>query len=133
MAATSIRVRNVALALLGALVLVLKGRYAGPGATLVHGYAGNVSVSFALYFAAVSATHALPPPRWWAAGLTLAAVTAFELSDGFGVMANVVDLLDLPANALGVGLAVLVDVAWDRFAAHGAERGRSAGPDARAA
>lgn len=41
---------------------------------------------------------------------TLVAVEAFELSDGFAVMANVVDPVDLVANAAGVALAVAVDL-----------------------
>lgn len=36
----------------------------------------------------------------------LLVVEAFELSDGFVVMSNVVDPLDLLANAAGIGLAL---------------------------
>ena len=49
-------------------------------------------------------------PRLLAALGVLVAVEAFELSDGFGVMANVVDPVDLWANAVGIALAVAVDV-----------------------
>jgi hypothetical protein len=107
---SAMRVRNVALALLGAAILVLKLEYHGPGGTVVHAYAGNVAVSFALYFAAINATERFRRPRLLAALGVLVAVEAFELSDGFGVVANVVDPVDLWANAVGIALAVAVDV-----------------------
>ena len=46
---------------------------------------------------------------------TLVAVEAFELTNGFGLLANVFDAGDLLANAAGIGFAVLVDVlTWRR-------------------
>lgn len=105
------RVRNVFFAVLGAIVLVLKPAYRGPFEDVVCSYLGNLSVSFALYFAAVNATIGFRRPRLAAAALTLIAVEAFELTDGFfGAMGNVFDPFDLLANAAGVGLAVAVDV-----------------------
>ena len=68
------------------------------------------SFSFALYFAAINATERFRRPRLLAALGVLVAVEAFELSYGFGVMANVVDPVDLWADAVGIGLAVAVDV-----------------------
>lgn len=106
----AMRTRNTVLALAGAAVLVLKSRYAGPLDRLVCSYAGNCAVSFALYFAAVSGTQGTRRPRLTATLLTVFAVSAFELSDGFGFMDNVYDPLDLIANAAGIGLAVLVDL-----------------------
>lgn len=106
--------RNVAMALLGAGVLVLKSGYGGPFDDVVHAYAGNVAVSFALYFAAHGATRSLPRPRLIAAVLALVAVELFEIADGFGVMVNSYDPVDLVANAIGVGLAVVVDFATSR-------------------
>lgn len=106
---SSTRLRNVLLAVLGAVILVIKPAYTGPGEAAVHSYAGNVAVSFALYFAAVNATQRFRHPRLVAASWTLLAVEAFELLDGFGVMANVFDPVDLIANAAGIGLAVAVD------------------------
>jgi hypothetical protein len=104
------RVRNVVLALLGAAILVLKPAYHGPAEVAVQSYAGNVAVSFALYFAAINATGRFRRPRLLAAFGTLVVVEAFEVFDGFGVMANVVDRLDLVANMVGIALAVAVDV-----------------------
>lgn len=109
------KTRNTVLALAGAAGLVLKGRYSGPLDQLVCSYAGNCAVSFALYFAAVSGTRGARRPRLAAALLTLFAVSAFELSDGFGIMENVYDPLDLIANAAGIGLAVLVDLLTGRL------------------
>jgi hypothetical protein len=56
------------------------------------------------------ATSGYGRPRRIAAPLTLLAVELFEITNGFGVMANVYDPADLVANAAGVGLAVIVDL-----------------------
>ena len=53
-------------------------------------------------------------PRLIAASLTLLAVEIFEATNGFGVMENVYDPADFVANAAGVGLAVIVDIATGR-------------------
>jgi hypothetical protein len=103
-------IRNVALAVLGAAVLVLKSAYHGSFEDALNAYAGNVAVSFALYFAAINATSAYRGPRLAAAALTLLVVELFEVANGFGVMTNVYDPADLIANAAGVGLAVIVDL-----------------------
>jgi hypothetical protein len=103
------RLRNVVFVLLGVCVLLLRGSYAGPMNGLVRSYAGNVFVSFALYFVASFAVSGRRHPRLLAALLALVAVTSFELTDGFGFMANVYDPLDLLANGAGIGLAVGVD------------------------
>ena len=105
--------RNVTFALLGAAALVLKHSYTGIGERLVHAYAGNFVVSFALYFAFLGAALRFRYPRLLAAVVVFAVVTAFEVTDGFGVMANVYDPFDIAANAAGIGFAVLVDmVSW---------------------
>ena len=108
-------VRNVAMALLGAAVLILVPAYDGPFADSLGAYGGNVAVSFALYFAALNATARYRRPRLLAASLTLLAVELFEATDGFGVMANTYDPLDFVANAAGVGLAVIVDLGTTRL------------------
>jgi glycopeptide antibiotics resistance protein len=109
--AKAIIIRNVVLAVAGAAVLVLGSAYHGPFTEAFQAYAGNVAVSFALYFAALNATSRYRKPRLLAASLTLLAVELFEVTDGFGVMANTYDLIDLVANAAGVALAVIVDIA----------------------
>jgi hypothetical protein len=98
------------MALLGAAVLVLVPAYDGPFVDVIGAYGGNVAVSFALYFAALGACARFRRPRLLAASATLLAVELFEATDGFGVMANTFDPMDLVANAAGVGLAVIVDV-----------------------
>jgi len=104
------RTRNIVFAVVGAAALVFKSSYAGPFDEVVYAYGGNFVVSFALYFAAVSATQRYRHPCLGAALIALLAVTAFEISDGFGFMANVYDPVDLPANAAGVGFAIMADL-----------------------
>jgi hypothetical protein len=106
--------RRVALVLLGVAAFLLKPAYRGPLAEVVHAYSGNVTVSFALYFLAsiAAARHGLG--RFAAAGAALLAVEVFEITNGFGVMANVYDPVDLVANAAGVGIALGVDALVER-------------------
>jgi hypothetical protein len=122
----AMRTRNTVLAVIGAGALVLKDSYVGPFSQTVHACAGNVAVSFALYFAALSAAQRFRHPRLGAALVVLLAVTAFEISDGFGFMANVYDPVDLLANAAGVGFAVAVDLVSARLMSGGAHRGSTA-------
>lgn len=112
----SLKLRSVALVLLGVAVLVLKPHYHGPLQDLVWSYLGNVSVSFAVYFLATLTAYRFPRPRLVAALGALALVESFELLDGFGVMSNTYDPWDLLANALGVALALAVDslFGWKR-------------------
>ena len=102
--------RTVTFALLGATALVLKHSYTGVGERVVHAYAGNFVVSFALYFALLGSVIRFRYPRLIAAVVVFAVVTAFEVTNGFGIMANVYDPFDTAANAAGIGFAVLVDV-----------------------
>lgn len=107
----SVTARNVALAVLGAGVLVFVSAYRGPFEELLRSYGGNVAVSFALYFAVVNAASRYRRPRLLAASLTLLAVELFEAMDGFGIMANTFDPIDFLANVAGVAIAVIVDLA----------------------
>ena len=53
------------------------------------------------------------PPRFgklFTAGLALGVVELFEASNGFGVMTNTYDPIDFAANAVGVALALAVDI-----------------------
>ncbi len=111
----NVLIRNAILAILGALALVLKPAYRGPFAGVLFAYGGNFAVSFALYFAAVSAAWRYHPSRLVAACGTLLAVEAFEITDGFGVMTNVYDPIDLAANAAGIAFAIIVDVISSRM------------------
>ena len=104
------KARNVFFALLGAAALVLKGHYSGPYSETVHSYGGNIVASFAVYY--VVALLPLPPRfrKLLTAGLALVVVELFEALNGFGVMTNVYDRVDFAANAVGVALALAVDI-----------------------
>jgi hypothetical protein len=102
------RIVDVSFALLGALALVMKGRF---GSGLVHSYGGNVAASFAAFFVLK-----LPvvPARFEAAAaaaLALLAAELFEATSGFGFMSNTYDPVDYLANAIGVALAAAVNTA----------------------
>jgi hypothetical protein len=47
--------------------------------------------------------------RLLSAGAALLVVSRFEVTNGFWVTANVYDPVDLLANAVGIGLAAVVD------------------------
>lgn len=104
-------VRNVCLILLGVAVLVLKRLYHGPLAQVVYSYGGNFAVSFAVYFLAAIAAARLGWGRLAIAASALLAVEAFEITNGFGVMSNVYDPVDLIANAVGIAVALTLDLA----------------------
>ena len=118
------KARNVLFVLLGVAALVLKGSFVSPSAGIVHRWGGNLAVSFACYFLAN-----IPPMRTRhrklvAAASALVAVEAFEATNGFGIMSNVYDPIDFAANALGVGLALMIDAALGRFTARRAPKQR---------
>ncbi len=108
------RAPNVLLTLLGVVGLVLKSRYPGPARDLVQSYGGNLAASFAVYFLARQVTDLAKLPRALAAVLAFLAVQLFEVFDGFGVMSNVYDPVDLAANTVGIGIAVAVDAVVTR-------------------
>jgi hypothetical protein len=106
-----VKFRNVLFTLLGVIGLLLKGRYTGPYRELVHSYGGNITVSFAVYFMLANLQLRCRFRRLATAGLALAAVYLFEVTDGFQVMSNVYDVWDLAGNAAGVALAIAADAA----------------------
>ncbi len=101
--------RNLFFVFLGVVVFMLRRHYVGPADELVHAYAGNMSVSFALYFVFANLQVPLKHRRLLAAFIVLAAVELFEAFNGFGVMLNTYDPFDLLANAVGVALAFWLD------------------------
>jgi hypothetical protein len=114
----AVRTRSIVFFLIGAAVFLLRRRYTGPLDDVVHAYAGNVSVSFAVYFylrfslAIVDTVNIQLPVRFRkliAAGVAFAAVELFEAFDGFGVMANTYDPFDFLANLTGIVLAFWLD------------------------
>jgi short subunit fatty acids transporter len=109
MSVTGMRVRNFCFILLAIGLFMLKRHYSGPFQTSIHSYAGNICVSFALYFNFLNLYVPHRLNRLLAASLALACVESFELFDGFGLMANTYDHFDLLANAIGVGFAYSLD------------------------
>jgi len=108
-AKTTSKARNVSFVLLGVAALVLKRHYSGPFVEIIHSYTGNVSASFAVYFVVRLLTSGWRYGRLVTAGIALLVVELFEATNGFGVMTNVYDPVDFVANAVGVGLALVLD------------------------
>jgi hypothetical protein len=107
--------RSVLFVLLGVTILLLKGHYSGPLAEAVQSYAGNLSVSFAVYFIVEIAARKWKLGKLLTAGVALLVVELFEATDGFGFMSNVFDRIDFIANAVGIGLALAVDTVVDNI------------------
>lgn len=107
--------QDVLFVLLGVGGLVLKGYYSGPADGLVQSYGGNVAASFAVYFLAKRVTARPNTSQAFAAALAFIVVQLFELLDGFGLMTNVYDRLDLAANTAGIALAITLDVIVKRM------------------
>ena len=103
--------RNVFFVLLGVGALVLKPSYQGLIQPVLASYGGNFAASFAVYFLVLIGVSRMARGRVAAAALALAVVELFEVTNGFGVMSNVYDRLDLVANAIGIGVALGIDVA----------------------
>ncbi len=107
--AANLKARNVFLVLLGVAALVMKSHYSGPLADIVHNYGGNLAASFAVYFMIRIVVLNRKYERLLSASAAFLAVGLFEATDGFWVMTNVYDPVDFVANALGVGVAFMVD------------------------
>ncbi|HUV91451.1 MAG TPA: hypothetical protein VMV80_00030 [Anaerolineales bacterium] len=109
-------IRNTIFVLLGTAGLVLKSWFSGCLPDFVLNYAGNVCVSFAVYFIVKLSSAKMRFNRVIIAITALLIVELFEATNGFGVMANAYDRLDFVANALGITLAVVVDFSTERVA-----------------
>ena len=105
----NLKARNVLLVLLGVAALVMKSRYSGPLAEIVHNYGGNLAASFAVYFMIRIVVLNRKYERLLSASAAFLAVGLFEATDGFWVMTNVYDPVDFVGNALGVGAAFVLD------------------------
>lgn len=104
-------IRNLVFVFIGCILFLLRRHYSGPLADIIHSYAGNFFVSFALYFVFINPfiQVQLRAKKVLTALLTLAVVESFEAFNGFGVMANTYDPVDFIANAVGVGFALGLD------------------------
>ena len=107
-------IRNTIFVLLGTAGLVLKSWFSGCLPDFVLNYAGNVCVSFAVYFIVKLSSAKMRFNRVIIAITALLIVELFEATNGFGVMANTYDRLDFIANALGIALAIVVDISTER-------------------
>jgi hypothetical protein len=104
-----IRLRSIILVLVGVSGLLIKRWLSTSLGEMAYCYLGNVSISFSVYYL-VSLAARGRFNRVVYAVIALIAVESFELADGFGIMSNVYDPNDLIANAIGVAIALVVDV-----------------------
>jgi len=104
------KIRNVIFILLGVLLLLIKPHYNGPFLDIVKSYLGNFSISFAVYFIVQFNDYLWKSNKLITAIAALAVVNLFELTNGFGVMTNVYDKMDLLANLLGILFALSIDL-----------------------
>ena len=109
------KIRNVSFILLGVILLVLKQQYNGPYIEIVKSYLGNFSISFAVYFIVEFNDHLWKTNKVITAIIAVVVVSMFELTNGFGVMTNVYDKIDLLVNLAGVLLALVLDSLTARF------------------
>jgi asparagine N-glycosylation enzyme membrane subunit Stt3 len=103
------KARNVLFILLGVLLLLLKHSYNGSGQEIVKSYFGNLSISFAVYFLISFSSDHWKQNKLITAIISLTIVELFEITNGFGIMTNVFDIIDLIANLIGVILALVCD------------------------
>jgi len=103
------KVRNVLFILLGVLALLLKQSYNGPDQEIVKSYSGNLSISFAVYFLICFNSNHWKKNKLITAIISLIIVELFEITNGFGIMTNVFDMIDLFVNLIGIILALALD------------------------
>ena len=109
------KIRNVIFILAGVILLVLKQKYSGSYLEFIISYLGNFSVSFAVYFIVQFSDNLWKANKVMTALIAIVIVSLFELTDGFGVMTNVYDIIDLLVNLVGVLLALVLDRFTARF------------------
>ncbi len=104
------KLRYITFIMLGVLLLVIKQHYTGAYVDFVKSYLGNFSISFAVYFIVGFSAKLWKANKFITAVFALAVVTMFEITNGFGVMINVYDKMDLLANLFGILVALSVDL-----------------------
>ena len=113
---------SVVMVLLGVVGLVTKRHWGGPAGELIWAYWGNVTASFSVFFIVALVPHFRRLGRLAIVAIALLVVELFELTNGFGVMSNVYDPVDLIANVVGVSLAFLADTVLARARANRSSR-----------
>ncbi len=104
------KIRNVIFVLLGVLLLLIKPHYNGPFPDIVKSYLGNFSISFAVYYIISFYSGQWKMNKPLTALIALLIVELFEVLNGFGVMTNVYDEMDLIINLLGILFALSIDL-----------------------
>jgi len=104
------KIRNVIFILLGVLLLLIKPHYNGPFLDIIKNYLGNISISFAVYFIVSIYSNNWKMNKLITALIALLIVELFEVLNGFGIMTNVYDKMDLLANLLGILFALSIDL-----------------------
>jgi len=111
----NVKLRNVVFILFGVILLIIKPHYSGPFTDIVRSYLGNFSISFAVYFIVEFIDYNWKANKLVTAIVALVVVNLFELTNGFGVMTNVYDAIDLLVNFAGVLLALALDIVTFKF------------------
>ena len=104
------KIRNVIFILLGVLLLLIKPHYNGPFLDIVKSYLGNISISFSVYFIISFYSRHWKMNKLITALIALLIVELFEVLNGFGIMTNVYDNMDLIANPFGILFALSIDL-----------------------
>ena len=100
---------SVVMVLIGVVGLVTKRHWGGSAGEIIWAYWGNVTASFSVFFIVGLIPQFRKVGGFLVAVIALIVVELFELTNGFGVMTNVYDPVDLIANVVGVGLDFLAD------------------------
>jgi len=111
----NVKLRNLVFILFGVILLIIKPHYNGPFPDIVRSYLGNFSISFAVYFIVQFNDYIWKANKLITAFIALVVVDLFELTNGFGVMTNVYDGIDLLVNFIGVLLALVLDIVTFKF------------------
>ncbi len=103
-------IRNLLFITIAICAFLLKTQYNGPYKELFISYWGNFWISFAVYFIVGVSNKYWRTNDFVTATIAILIVELFELTDGFGVMENVYDPIDLIINIWGVALAITAEI-----------------------
>ncbi len=112
---TKKKLRSIFFIFIAIAALLFKKHYVGPEREIVISYLGNVSASFAVFFIVSINSSKWKDKNWITALLALLIVELFELTNGFGIMSNTFDPIDLIANLGGVLLALGLNLTITKF------------------
>ena len=104
------RLLRVLFVLIGALGLILGGRYSGPAEILVHSYGSNIAFSFAAYFLFQLTRFRNAERISWTIGIVFVCVSLSEIAQYLGYYSGVYDPWDFFSNAVGIAIALIIDL-----------------------